>query len=86
MSIATDDGIPNAPNTAQLAIQVLLGIYALATFIPSFTVTIRRFHDFDKSGWWLLINLIPILGPLLQLIMMFRAGTPGKNRFGPQPG
>jgi uncharacterized membrane protein YhaH (DUF805 family) len=49
-------------------------------------VTIKRWHDRNKSGWWILINLIPVIGDLWSLIENgFLKGTPGENRFGPDP-
>lgn len=60
-------------------------IYALATFIPGLAVTVRRLHDQDKSGWWILIQFIPYIGPLILLVLMFLDGTRGENRFGPDP-
>ena len=52
--------------------------------IPSIIVYIKRFHDRDKSGWWVLIGLIPIIGGIWLLIELgFLKGTPGPNRFGP---
>jgi uncharacterized membrane protein YhaH (DUF805 family) len=60
------------------------GIFALVALIPSIIVYIKRFHDRDKSGWWVLIALIPIIGALWILIELgFLKGTPGPNRFGP---
>lgn len=59
-------------------------IFALIALIPSIIVYIKRFHDRDKSGWWILIGLIPIIGAIWLLIELgFLAGTPGPNRFGP---
>jgi uncharacterized membrane protein YhaH (DUF805 family) len=53
---------------------------------PAFAVTIKRWHDRDKSGWWILINLIPVVGDFWSLIENgFLKGTPGENRFGPDP-
>ena len=52
--------------------------------IPSIIVYIKRFHDRDKSGWWVLIGLIPIIGAIWLLIELgFLKGTDGPNRFGP---
>jgi uncharacterized membrane protein YhaH (DUF805 family) len=52
----------------------------------AFAVTIKRWHDRNKSGWWILINLIPVLGDIWSLIENgFLKGTPGENRFGPDP-
>ena len=56
----------------------------LALIIPNLAVTVRRLHDQDKSGWWILINLIPF-GGLVLLVFMFIDGTPGDNQFGPNP-
>lgn len=64
---------------------ILLGLYALATFIPNLAVTVRRLHDQDKSGWWILISLIPLIGGIWLLVLYFIDGTPGPNRFGPDP-
>lgn len=60
-------------------------IAGLALFIPGLAVDIRRLHDLDKSGWWLLIVLIPIIGALVLLVFFFLEGTKGDNRFGADP-
>lgn len=67
-------------------------IFALGSFIPSIAVTVRRFHDRDMSGWWLLgfalLSAIPYVGwlfSIVQIVIMALAGTPGSNRFGPDP-
>jgi uncharacterized membrane protein YhaH (DUF805 family) len=63
---------------------LLSGLFALAVVIPAIIVYIKRFHDRDKSGWWVLIGLVPLIGQLWLLIECgFLAGTPGPNRFGP---
>ncbi len=71
---------------------VLYALYALAVFIPSIAVTVRRFHDRDMSGWWYLglslAGIIPFVGFLASiafLVLMFLPGTQGSNRFGPDP-
>jgi uncharacterized membrane protein YhaH (DUF805 family) len=61
------------------------GIYSLAVLIPSFAVAIRRLHDTDRSGWWLLIGLVPGIGGLVLLVFFVLDGTPGSNQFGPSP-
>jgi uncharacterized membrane protein YhaH (DUF805 family) len=48
-------------------------------------VDIRRLHDTNRSGWWLLISLIPIVGGIVLIVFLATAGTRGANRFGPQP-
>ena len=60
-------------------------IYSVVLLIPSVAVGVRRLHDLDRSGWWLLIMLIPLLGTLLLLIYFCLRGTVGPNRFGPDP-
>jgi uncharacterized membrane protein YhaH (DUF805 family) len=60
------------------------GIFALLVLIPAIIVYIKRFHDRDKSGWWVLIGLIPVIGGIWLLIELgLLKGTPGPNRFGP---
>jgi uncharacterized membrane protein YhaH (DUF805 family) len=60
-------------------------LWALFVFIPNLAVTIRRLHDQDKSGWFILLGLIPIVGPFIVLVFYFIEGTRGPNRFGPDP-
>lgn len=57
----------------------------LGLFIPMLAVQVRRFHDQDKSGWFALFNIIPYLGVVIVLIFMAIDGTPGENRYGPDP-
>jgi uncharacterized membrane protein YhaH (DUF805 family) len=63
----------------------LYGLYGLAVLLPSFAVSFRRLHDIDKSAWWLLISLIPIVGPIVFLVFACLPGTPGPNRYGADP-
>lgn len=60
-------------------------ILSLALFIPITALSIRRLHDIDKSGWMMLINLIPFVGGIIMLILYATKGTEGPNRFGPDP-
>ena len=65
---------------------LLSGIFSLLVIIPAILVYIKRWHDRDKSGWWMLILLIPIVGAIWFLVELgFLPGTPGPNRFGPPP-
>jgi len=69
---------------SELGIGLFSGIFALLSLIPAIIVYIKRFHDRNKSGWWVLIGLIPIIGPLWLLVELgFLKGTDGPNRFGP---
>ena len=65
---------------------VLIGIVGLIFLWPGLAVYTKRWHDRNKSGWWTLIGLIPIIGGLWLLIELgFLRGTDGPNRFGPNP-
>ena len=70
----------------QNGVGLFSSIFALLVLIPAILVYIKRFHDRDKSGWWVLIVLMPIIGAIWMLVELgFLAGTPGPNRFGPPP-
>jgi uncharacterized membrane protein YhaH (DUF805 family) len=60
-------------------------IFALAIFVPSLAVIVRRLHDQDKSGWFILLQFIPYIGGVIMLIFMCIDGTRGENRYGPDP-
>lgn len=60
-------------------------LFFLGIIVPSIAVQVRRFHDQDKSGWFVLLSLIPFIGGLIVLVFMFLEGTKGPNRFGPDP-
>ncbi|MDT7577550.1 MAG: hypothetical protein QOH17_3883, partial [Pseudonocardiales bacterium] len=64
---------------------LLGGLYSLAVLLPSLAVGVRRLHDTDRSGWWLLIGLIPIIGGIVLLVFFVLEGTRGPNRFGADP-
>ncbi len=53
--------------------------------IPGLAVSIRRLHDISKSGWWLLIAFVPLIGGIVLLIFMVTDSTPGNNQYGPNP-
>jgi uncharacterized membrane protein YhaH (DUF805 family) len=46
---------------------------------------VRRLHDTDRSGWWVLLDLVPVIGPLVLLVFTVLDSQPGANRFGPNP-
>jgi uncharacterized membrane protein YhaH (DUF805 family) len=66
-------------------VSLLGGIFSLAMLLPNLAVGARRLHDLDRTGWWLLIGLIPILGTLVLIFFFVQRGTDGPNRFGPDP-
>lgn len=59
--------------------------YSLGVLLPSLAVTVRRLHDTGRSGWWLLIGLIPLVGGIVLLVFMVLDGQPGSNQYGPNP-
>ncbi len=63
----------------------LSSLYNLAVLLPSLAVAMRRLHDTGRSGFWLLLIFIPILGWLVLLIFYILEGTPGDNEYGPDP-
>ena len=60
-------------------------LVALGLLVPSIAVSIRRLHDSDRSGWWLLLGLVPMVGEIIVLVFMVLKGTRGANRFGADP-
>ena len=70
---------------ALLSSSILLILLGVALFIPNVAVIVRRLHDINFSGWWILLTLLPILGSIILLVMMLMDGTKGKNRFGDDP-
>jgi len=73
-------------------VEVLVGgpgivgmLYGLAVLIPALAVSVRRLHDTDRSGWWLLILLIPVVGAIVLLIFMVLDSSPGENQYGANP-
>jgi uncharacterized membrane protein YhaH (DUF805 family) len=75
-----------------LALSVVIGewflivayLYVLATVIPSLAVGARRLHDTRRSGWWQLIGLVPLIGPIV-LLIFFVMGSDDDNQYGPRP-
>ena len=63
----------------------LLGLYSLAVIIPGLAVSVRRLHDTSRSGWWLLITLIPGIGPIVLLVFQLQGSQEGENQYGPRP-
>jgi uncharacterized membrane protein YhaH (DUF805 family) len=61
------------------------GLFAMASFVPALALSVRRLHDQDRSGWLLLLGLIPLLGGFALLVLMCLGGTVGGNRYGSDP-
>jgi uncharacterized membrane protein YhaH (DUF805 family) len=63
----------------------LTGIYSLFILLPGLAVTVRRLHDTGRSGWWVLIGLIPFIGSIVILVFTCLESEREENRFGPNP-
>jgi uncharacterized membrane protein YhaH (DUF805 family) len=71
--------------SASAGIGVLTCIYTLAVLLPGIGVSIRRLHDTGRSGWWLLIALVPLVGAIVLLVFMLLDSEPTTNAYGPNP-
>ena len=76
-TIGTWDGEEN--------IGLLSGLFGLISLIPQLSVLVRRFHDRDMSGWWVLLSFVPLIGIIFIVVATWIYGTPGPNRFGKDP-
>ena len=64
---------------------LLSGLYVLATLLPSLSVSVRRLHDTNRSGWWILISLVPLIGPIVLLVFLVQDSQAETNPYGPNP-
>ena len=69
-------------NGMQQSAGPIAAIVGLALLIPGLAVAVRRLHDTDRSGWWLLLSIIPIIGWIVLIVFLAMAGTPGSNKYG----
>lgn len=79
-TVTTVDGL-----SAAYAAGPVGSVWALVNLIPSIAIGVRRLHDKDRSGWWLLIIFIPLVGALVLLYWFVTRGSESANRFGPDP-
>jgi len=68
--------------SSEAGIGLLSGIYGLAVLIPSIAVGVRRLHDTNRSGWWLLIALIPLIGAIVLIVFLASDSKPEENKYG----
>ena len=68
-----------------IGMRILTSLYSLALLLPSLAVGVRRLHDTGKSGWFLLIALIPLIGAMWLIVVLATAGATGDNEYGPDP-
>jgi uncharacterized membrane protein YhaH (DUF805 family) len=71
-----------AAGILDIFIGFLQPLVILGLILPGIAVTVRRLHDTDRSGWWFLISLVPLVGFVVLLVFLVTRGTDGENRFG----
>jgi uncharacterized membrane protein YhaH (DUF805 family) len=71
--------------SVEAGIGTFSAILVVAVLIPSIAVSVRRLHDTNRVGWWLLIIFVPLFGAIALIVMHCLKGTDGDNRFGPNP-
>ncbi len=64
---------------------ILTGLYTLAMILPLIALAVRRLHDTGRSGWWILIGLVPLIGPIVLIVFYVTDSQPGSNQYGPNP-
>lgn len=68
-----------------LDLEILQYLYSLAVLLPGLGVAVRRLHDTGRSGWWLLISLVPLIGAIVLLVFLVSDSQPDTNQYGPNP-
>jgi len=84
LAVFIDDLLFNR-NPDEKSTLVLTLVFGLSMIIPLLAVAVRRLHDTNCSGWWILIRFIPIIGQLILIILLATDGTPGRNDYGENP-
>ena len=69
----------------ETGIGLLSALYALAVLLPGLAVGVRRLHDIGRTGWWLLIVFVPIIGAIVFLVFAVQDSQPEENEYGPNP-
>ena len=77
------DGVAGTPSAGGYGL--LGGLYVLAIFVPALAVTVRRLHDTNRSGWFILLGFIPCIGIIILIVFYAEDGTKGSNQFGSDP-
>ncbi|MDO9707400.1 DUF805 domain-containing protein [Paracraurococcus lichenis] len=78
-------GLVDAVVSGPEGIGLANGLFTLAVFLPNLAVAVRRLHDLDRSGWWLLFFLVPVVGVIVMIVWFVTPGRDGANRYGPDP-
>ena len=81
--IALAEAVTSIIDNGILGHQITASLFGLAAFLPGLAVSIRRLHDLDRTGWWIFIAFIPLIGAILLIVWYCSRGTVGPNRYGP---
>lgn len=82
----TNNGVPSGLTAGIMGIfGLLIFAYAMAILVPSLAMSVRRLHDTGRSGWFLLLNLIPYIGGIIIFVFSVLDSQPGANQYGPNP-
>ena len=84
IALAVVDQVTGLANAAG-GFSPLQTVYGMAVFLPGLAVAVRRLHDTNRSGWFLLLVLIPCIGPIILLVFNIEEGTKGSNQYGSDP-
>jgi uncharacterized membrane protein YhaH (DUF805 family) len=82
--LALVDAMLGTPDDGE-GLGLLSGLFVLAMLLPSLAVGVRRLHDIGRSGWWLLVSFVPLIGAIVLLVFAVRDSDPGDNAYGPNP-
>lgn len=77
-------GMSGDPSMASITM-LLPMLYSLAVLLPSIAVGVRRLHDTNRSGWWLLIGLVPVIGAIVLIVFFVQDSQSGSNQYGENP-
>jgi uncharacterized membrane protein YhaH (DUF805 family) len=70
---------------AKAGMGIISGIFFLLTIIPYLAISLRRLHDTNRTGWWFLISLVPLIGMIWLIVLLCSKGTSGENSYGSDP-
>jgi len=82
---SSTETLPETNSMLAILILVVVAILAVILTVVDLGVTVRRLHDTGRSGWWILIRLVPYIGGLVIFIFMVMDSEPGQNKYGPSP-
>ena len=81
--LALIDGLIGS--VSETGMGLLSSVYSIGVLIPSLALSVRRLHDTGRTGWWVLISIIPVIGAVVLLVFMLLDSEPGSNRYGANP-